>query len=528
MSSSIKGHVTFEAVPQKPSGLAARSLHALKWNYAGSAVRVLSQLGIGIVLARLLGPEPFGLVAIAWLVLGLGNLLSDMGLAAALIQKPQIDEQDIRYTFTLQVLIGLSMSVCVFLLAPLIATFFARPDATAVLSWLSLTFVLQALGLTAVALMRRDLEHRRVQLLQIVSYLTGYLFVGVLMAWLGYGVWALVCAQLVQTLLFSMLAYASSRHAVQPTLHSGQTQLLSFGSKVLLGNLSNWGMSYLDSAVVGRVLGMVELGLYNRSLNLVTSPMNAVVSSLQGVLFPLYARLQNQREQACALFMSSLCVLSLLMLPIFCAVAACAVTTLDVVYGPRWLLAGSLLAPLALAMPFNAMLAVCGPMMQGLGRAGLDAGVQTIGVIVLLVVTVIAARYSLLAVGWAMLGIYIARAMAVMTLAVRMLRLKVFDLCRALAGPLILGGVAYALAALFDSQLANIIPASVARLLLVLTLCAVVLLLLLACCGKSFLCREACELLSRSLPQFPPRVQAVMGKWLGVRLANETIVGDAR
>ncbi len=81
------------------AGLTRRSLGALKWNYLGTGAKIASQLAIGIVLARLLGPEPFGLIAVAWLMLGLGNLIADSGLSVALVQKEQISARDIRYVF---------------------------------------------------------------------------------------------------------------------------------------------------------------------------------------------------------------------------------------------------------------------------------------------------------------------------------------------------------------------------------------------------------------------------------------------
>lgn len=102
----------------RTTGLAGRSLGALKWNYLGTGIKVLSQLVIGIVLARLLGPEPFGLIALAWLMLGLGNLIADSGLGVALIQKQQISARDIRYVFTLQMLAGTALALLGFALSP--------------------------------------------------------------------------------------------------------------------------------------------------------------------------------------------------------------------------------------------------------------------------------------------------------------------------------------------------------------------------------------------------------------------------
>ncbi len=153
------------------TNLFERGASALKWNFLGSFVRVFFQLGIAIALARVLGPEPFGLIAIAWLILGLGNLLADFGLSAALIQKATLNDREIRHAFTAQVFLGSSLTLITYAAAPSLATFFNREDATTVLRWMGLLFLLQAFGQTATALLRRDLNFKRVQLLQTLSYL---------------------------------------------------------------------------------------------------------------------------------------------------------------------------------------------------------------------------------------------------------------------------------------------------------------------------------------------------------------------
>ena len=106
------------------NSLLHRSVDALRWNYIGVTVRMGLQFFLGILLARILGPEPFGIVAIAWLVLGVGNLVGDFGLASALVQQETITKKDIRYVFTMQMLSGLIMTLFIIFTAPYIAQFF--------------------------------------------------------------------------------------------------------------------------------------------------------------------------------------------------------------------------------------------------------------------------------------------------------------------------------------------------------------------------------------------------------------------
>lgn len=494
-------------------GLTKRSISALKWNYLGTGVKILSQLVIGILLARMLGPEPFGLIAIAWLLLGLGNLVADSGLSAALIQRQQISSRDIRYVFTLQVLVGLGLTIVMVLASPLIAMFFGRDDAATVLRWMSLLFLLQAFGQTSTAILRRDLNHKRVQLLQVLSYLTSYLLLGLPMAFSGMGVWALVSAQLTQAGLYAVSAYLCVRHSLWPTLNASQPGLFKFGSKVLGSNLTSWGISYFDSAIIGRMLGMTDLGLYNRSMNLLTSPMNAVVSTLQGVLLPFYSRLQTRVDDVRDTYLAAICVLATLLAPAFAAIATIPEVTVLAIYGHEWKPAIVLITPLALAMPVNAVLAMGGPMMIGMGRAGMEASTQGIGFVVLVVVVIAAARISLAAVAWAVLAVYLLRAWLVTRLAARLVAAKGGAFFRALVGPLLLATCTALVTWLLDQSTGFMVAYPGVRLTLVLSAAAGFTLLCILIWGRWIFCMEAKILLLKAQPHLTPRIGGVLLRW---------------
>lgn len=497
-------------------GLTQRSLGALKWNYLGALAKVVSQFAIGILLARLLGPEPFGIVAIAWLLVGLGNLVADFGLAAALIQKPQVTSRDVRHVFTLQMLAGVFLTFATAVAAPWIANYFGQVDAAPAFIWMGLLFIIQAFGQTATALLRRNLDHRRVQILQVASYLAAYLLLGAPLAFSGAGVWALVSAQLTQAAIYSLGAYLSVRHSLLPAFKADQSGLSGFGSKVLISNLTSFGYSSLDSAIVGRMLGVVELGLYNRSLNLVASPMNAAVSTLQGVLFPLYSRLQGRSEEVRRTYLASVCLLSAVLVPVFSAVAAIPETTILAVYGHDWQSAVALITPLALAMPLNAVLALGGPMMVGTGRAGMEATTQLFGVVVLLIAVVMAARVSLSAVAWAVLMAYLLRAVLVTRLAIGLMSETAWSIVRALAGPVALGVVAAVLAWQGDRTLVELLPSPVLRFLVDVCFSGGAVLLATILFGRWVFCAEAKSVLNQAQTHMPLWLGWFVGRWCKV------------
>jgi O-antigen/teichoic acid export membrane protein len=490
-----------------------RSLHALKWSYLGTLVRSGTQFILGIVLARLLGPEPFGLVAIAWLILGLGNLVADFGLASALVQKETITERDIRYVSTLQMLVGIFMTAAIVLAAPWIASYFHSTDAIPVLRALGCLFLIQAAGQTATALLRRNMNFKPLQLFGVGSYLVSYAGIGLPLAWGGAGVWSLIAAQVAQAMIYSIAVNLHTPHSWRPTLKSDASGMFLFGSKIMASNLTSWGISNLDSVIVGRVFGAINLGFYNRGMNLVSSPMNAFTSTLQGVLFAAYSRTNGQAEPALRAYLASVGLIAALLIPAFAAVAAIPDTVIAAVYGEHWMQVAMLLTPLALAMPVNAVLAVGGPLMSGLGAAGRDAAAQAICVLILIPAVWLASQVSLAMVAWSVLGVYLLRALLVSYLALGLVAGSWGQITRALIGPLVLGLLAALLAWSADALLSKVVISPMLRLCMDIGFTGTVTGVLLLWLGRHLLSRETLAVAATIAAKLPVPFAACMKSW---------------
>lgn len=460
--------------PTSAPSLGQQSVRALKWNYLGAFSRVGLQFVIGIVLARLLGPESFGVVALASLVLGLGALFADFGLASVLVQRQEITTRDIRYVFSLQSLIGIALTIALEIAAGPIADFFKRPDALPVLQALFLTFAIQGLGQTSAALLRRKLDFRRLQVAQISSYLIGYVVLGLPLAFFGFGVWSLVVAQLTQTIFGTLLTYNMARHTLMPCIKNDSAGFLRFGVKVTATNLCNWGLSCLDSVVLGRTFGATQLGLYNRAFSLVAMPTYNIVSSLQGVLFSATARMQDDVTRLRQTYLAALGVIGFICLPMFGVVAAIPETMISGVYGAKWLSAVILLTPLALAMPFSALMGLGGPVMTGMGKAEYEMGIQFFSLTLFVPLLWWASGFTLETVAWAVFISYVIRFIAVTHITLGLLKGSWLAVISVLTGPTALAAICAGLTFAVDAQLsATTLPAGL-RLLFVGTFAALV------------------------------------------------------
>jgi lipopolysaccharide exporter len=411
----------------------------LAWNYVGIAVRSLSGLLIGIVLARLLGPKPFGVIAIAFLIAGFANLIADFGFNLALVQREGLQEEDIGFSFTFQLLVGCVLGASCIALARPLAGFFREPSATPVIRSLAITFPIQAIGQTANALLTRQFAFRTIQVVQISANLVGYLVLGIPMAWLGYGVWALVFAQITSTVLNSALLFAFAPHSIVPVLRCKNRSLFAFGIKVIGSNLSNYSIYNLDNAVVGHAFGAIPLGLYSRAFNLVAMPMNSVVLAYQNVLYSTCSRVQTQPHTLRKSYLSSLSIIGLVLIPPFAAVAVVPFTVMVGIYGQRWVDASPLLPPLALSMPLHGLLSIGASMLGAMGRPGRELRVQFSSAMLAVVLFVLASKVSVVALAWSVLAVYAFRFLGIAVEIVRALGIRLSDFWAALRGCLALG-----------------------------------------------------------------------------------------
>jgi PST family polysaccharide transporter len=390
-------------------GLASKSRRAFSWYYSGAIVRIGLSFGTNVLLARLLGPVPFGQMAFVLIVLSIGNLFANIGVPSAIVQKRTISVAEIRLAFTVQMIVGCGITSLIFVASPMIAGVFGQPSLILLLRVASPVFILQIFGSTSTALLQRAHDARTLQVVYVLSYIVAYLGIGIPLAITGHGVWSLVAAQLLQVAVNSLILYGRVRHSLIPRLARDSTGLLSFGMKMLAANLCNWGILNLDNAFVGRFAGALELGLYSRAFSLAQTPAEAVSSSLQQVIFPSASQFQDDRNKLANVHAALFGLVLLALWPIFSAVAAVPDVVVGGLYGTRWLGAVPLFQPLALAIPFYSAMAISGSLLSARGKPQVELVCQFLTLLVAIPVYFIAVNRSVLTLAWAVLAVYIAR-----------------------------------------------------------------------------------------------------------------------
>jgi PST family polysaccharide transporter len=317
--------------------LTKSTMSSFAWQYTSFIAQALLQLIVLAVLSRLLSPDDFGVLGFAMIFVGFAALFSQLGVGPALIQRSEITPLHIRVGFTLSILLSLIFTIVIILIAPWSAMFLKNDQVTNVLKVVSLNFLFAGFGVVAESLLRRNLRFKSLMWASVWSYLFGYALIGIALAWLGYGVWALVGATLGQSLLKSVILLLMNPHPLIPSLARRETrELLFFGGGFTLAHFLNYSANQGDYFVVGRIMGVDALGLYNRAYQLMMLPAKYFSQVLTVVLFPVMAKMQDKRRQLTNAYLAGIAVVTLVSAPLGVLMVTMAPEIVSVILGPKW------------------------------------------------------------------------------------------------------------------------------------------------------------------------------------------------
>ncbi len=499
------------------SGLVSRTIGAIKWGYFGISLRIVLQMASQIALTRLLGPEAFGVVAAAVLVVLIAGIFAEMGLSIAIVQAERFESQDIRCAFSRAIMSTLVVIAVILASADLIAVVFENPRVAPVLRWMTLALVFQVLGAVSLGLLKRRFDMKSVQIAHLTSYLIGYFLVGITCAWFGAGEWSLVAAWVSQTFVASVIQFARAPHDVRPTLRSGNAPLTGFGLRVTVANLANWSIENIDSAMVGRAFGTTTLGAYSIAYNLVRTPVNHIVFSLQQVLQPFIARSRDDSQMMRKAYLSLVWMVALVTMPMFFGLGVLAPTVIEALYGVAWLEAAPILVPLAFAMPMQALQAVGGPVLWGSGNIVREIRVSFAMVAIMVVILGFASGFTAVVMAWGVFVAYLIRSLWVTACAARIVGSSVQEVLSMLVGGLIVGSLVAAVLYAANVWLVRIGVPPIARLATAIIVGALLLPTVIVVLARAVIPSELSDILRNLVRRLPVRIQP----WCESRILKE-------
>ncbi len=419
--------------------LGAQSLTALFWGTGGSIARMILQLAVQVVLARILGPAEYGLFALGVIVVGVSTYFSDIGLAYGLIQKKSVSADDIRFVWTWQCFLGLLVSGAIFFSAGTLAAFFAKPEAEFIFRWLSLVVLINSVTAISINLLKKALNYKSLQIAQLFSYFLGYVCVGIPLAVAGYGGASLVVSWLIQSGTNLVILYWQVRHPLTFRFWiTGGGQMLSYGLTVLGTNLVNWVLNGADKILVGRMFPAYTVGLYTTAFNLVNSPASALYVNLSSVVFSACARLQDNHEALREVFLRLLSLITLVSFPLFVIIGIGSEVVITAIYGAAWVAAAQFLPPFALVMPFLLIWGISTPILWNSGHTKLELWLQLPMVGIWLTVLYAVANSSPETVAIVAASLLALRCIVMVLVVGNVMRISLSSIFRAIRGGIVL------------------------------------------------------------------------------------------
>ena len=316
--------------PSQPWGLAGGAALMVLFRLLDRTIGVLSVL----LLARLLTPADFGLVAMAMSVVALIELMSAFGFDSALIQRADVERRHMDTAWTFQVIFGAATALLLLLLAMPAASFYQDPRIAGILPVLALSSLLGGLANIGPVMFRKELDFTREFKFLLAKRLVG--FVATLAAALLLrNYWALVVGMVVGAAASLAISYAL--HPYRPRLSlAASVELLHFSKWIFVSSLVQYVQGHADRLILGRLVGARELGLYSLAHEVATLPATAVIAPINRAVFPAYAALNQDMAALQLRFISVMGVVAALALPLSAALAMLAAPTVALLLGPQW------------------------------------------------------------------------------------------------------------------------------------------------------------------------------------------------
>jgi O-antigen/teichoic acid export membrane protein len=388
-------------------------LHSVKWAYTANwGERAFSAL-FTFILAAILGPRDFGVISIALIYITFLQMFLDQGLVAALIQRPELEQEHMDAVFWMD--FGLSLVlVCIsVLLSRWWGTLNHAPQAALVISVLSLCIPIEAMTIVQKSLLSREMDFKSLSIRTNVSVLISGV-VGIGMAYTGFGVWALVGQQLARDLAALVLLWKLS--AWRPRLQFSWMHLkhlMGFSISAFIAQLANFMDAQIGSILLGILFGPVAVGLYRLADRFMNSVVVMATSSIQAVSLPEFSRHQKNPIELRKSALACIRLSSAVTLPALAGLAAVSGPLMATI-GPQWAPASGVLKVLC-GVGMCVMFAYfTGPLMQALSRphelAVLEWLRTAVGIVFLVAAGVLVRGSSL---NWQIMGVALARLASV-------------------------------------------------------------------------------------------------------------------
>jgi O-antigen/teichoic acid export membrane protein len=313
-----------------------RTIRGVSWTFGGTVAGQVLSFAITAVLARLLQPADFGLMAMTVAWLGVLNHLNELGFRTALVQRKDLDAAHASSAFWFTAAVGVGWAVAGILLAPLVGGFFGEPRVTGLFRAMSLTFALSGVTVVQTALLTREMRFRQLAGINLAA-LAASGAVGITLARAGVGAWSLAAQALTLAAVTASATWVAARWRprAQFTWHA-VGDLVRVGRHVVGFDLFNYFVRNGDNILIGRVIGSFALGLYTRAYATMLLPLTAVSGPFASTMLPALSSIQDEPARIRRTYLRTIAAIALVTCPMMVGLLVVADAFVMTIYGQQW------------------------------------------------------------------------------------------------------------------------------------------------------------------------------------------------
>jgi O-antigen/teichoic acid export membrane protein len=410
----------------------------IAWLFASNTGNQVLSFAVGIVLARLLAPEDFGMLLAIQVFTGFAGLISGGGMGQALVRAKDVTQADYDIVFTMQLIIGCVIYAGFFFSAPWLGRWYNNPLYADLLRVLALSFLVRPFINLPVSILHRQMRYRAQAYVGIATLLVSSA-TSIPLAYFGHGVWSLVWGGLAAALANAIIQAPLSkwRPGISFDFRRGRT-IARYGMLVSVNNVVGYLRGQATIFILSRTLGPASVGLYNKGESLSRMPHVFITGSVYHVLFRTLASEQDNLDKSRYLFYRSLALVAVYATPFYVALPWVAQPLVAGIYGAKWLDAAGPLSILALAWPFWFLGSLSGAVLDAHNWLHKELPVQVFALAISVLAILAALPYGIDGVAWAIVGTSAYSALHLYWLATRCLESNVSEIFSALLPTVIL------------------------------------------------------------------------------------------
>ena len=319
-------------------GLVSEGAVGVRWSGISALSRMAFETIGAVILARLLSPADFGLMAMVRIVIGFTQLYMDFGISGAIVHRQRSTHDELSSLYCLNILTGLGAFAIAVLAAPTLASLLGDPRLVALLRAAALVFVISPVGQQFQILLEKHLRFERLARAEIIGSLVGVV-TGITSALVGLGVWTLVSSSLAATCTATALYLRAGLPLHRPSLHYRWAEVrnyVGFGLFQLGERTVNHLAERFDQILIGPILGARALGFYSMAFNLTGRPIYSINPILTRVAFPLFSKVQDDGERLQRGYLRLVGLLATINAPLLVGLLVVAPVAIPVIYGSKW------------------------------------------------------------------------------------------------------------------------------------------------------------------------------------------------